>query len=521
MAKRIWEKFAAKRDWDESASEPSLEELDRTPAEVALDSLRRGRKLLGRGRLHLLALARQLFLSILVGVLSGALGTAFLYSMRFASDFFARCDALGIEGRAIRPIFFLPFAGLLIVALYRLFRLTIDAGTNQVVEALTNEKKASLWLAPSIFLGSTLTQFFGGSAGREGAALQLGGCVGLGTGRLLGLDGASLHIAILCGMSGGFAAVFGAPLTATIFALEIACVGVVYYPAFLPSLVAGIIGASFSSALGFAPFSCRLAAFGTISIPLVARALALGVGCGLVCVFFCSSIRFATRSLTRRCPNDFARVFFGGSLVVVATIALGTDAYNGSGFGNIAAALEGKALPQDFLLKTLFTAITLGAGFKGGEIVPALAVGATFGGVAGNWLGFDASQGAALGMIAIFSGATNCPLTALALSIELFGAQNALAFAVACGACYLTSGTSGLYRSQKNLFSKVTALPFDQRLREDFRNDLQILDDLAKRKTALGTRQRDVFLHSSGSRKKLLSIFEVVKGEETGFRQFF
>ena len=306
-----------------------------------------------------------------------------------------------------------------------------------------------------------MTQVCGGSAGREGAALQLGGCVGLGVGRALRFHATGLKMAIFCGMAGGFSAVFGAPLTAAFFAVEVGCVGLVYYPALLPSLVSAAVASGIAKSLGFAPFFCALPVFPSTSALLIARVLLLGLLCGLTSVFFCTAIRVATKSMARRFSNDYWRIIFGGSLVATATVLLGTNAYNGTGALLVERATQGDANLQDFALKILLTAATLGAGFKGGEIVPLLAVGSTFGCAWGELLGIEPSLGAALGMTALFCGATNCPIAALLLGMEFFGAQNALLFALACAATYAVSGRSGLYKSQKLAFSKASGRAVD------------------------------------------------------------
>ena len=285
--------------------------------------------------------------------------------------------------------------------------------------------------------------------------MQLGGCVGLGAGRVFRLDATALKIAILCGMSGGFAAVFGTPLTATVFALEIACVGVVYYPALLPALIAALVGSAIPASLGLTPFYYELPDFPETSVALVGKTLLFGALCGAVCVFFCAAVRRTTRSFYARFPNDYFRVEFGALCVIVGTLLLGTNDYNGTGIGLVEEALAGRAAPVAFFWKTIFTALTLGAGFKGGEIVPVFAVGASFGCVVGPLLGIDPTFGAALGMIGVFCGATNCPLTSIVLSVELFGAQNAVLFAIVCGVGFATSGRVGLYASQRMLHSKT------------------------------------------------------------------
>ena len=435
----------------EDALPPSSSGRDKTPLERAREALRRDGESTRQVGRRLETLGRQALFATGVGLTAGVVGAAFQTSMNAASRFFAANYAGGFPW----PLLFLPAVGLAIVYLYNAARLSVDAGTDRVVASLTSEKKASLWLGPLIFLTSTLTQFCGGSAGREGAALQLGGCVGLGAGRLFRLDATALKIVILCGMSGGFAAVFGTPLAATVFALEIACVGVVYYPALTPALIAALVGSAIPASLGLAPFHYELPDFPETSIALVGRTLLFGALCGAVCVFFCATVRRTTRSFFARFPNDYIRVAFGALCVIVGTLALGTNSYNGTGIGLVEEALAGRAAPVAFFWKTILTALTLGAGFKGGEIVPVFSVGATFGCVAGGALGIDPSLGAALGMIGVFCGATNCPLTSIVLSVELFGEQNAILFAIVCGVGFATSGRVGLYRSQRILHSKI------------------------------------------------------------------
>ena len=410
---------------------------------------------------RLLRLFALLLLGAVVGSIAGLVGSAFLWGMNHASQLFLASEEAAAESGYPRLLFALPVVGVAIVALYSVARTSIDAGTNQVVEALVSEKKPSLLLAPLIFASSIMTQVCGGSAGREGAALQLGGCVGLGVGRALRFHATGLKMAIFCGMAGGFSAVFGAPLTAAFFAVEVGCVGLVYYPALLPSLVSAAVASGIAKSLGFAPFFCALPVFPSTSALLIARVLLLGLLCGLTSVFFCTAIRVATKSMARRFSNDYWRIIFGGSLVATATVLLGTNAYNGTGALLVERATQGDANLQDFALKILLTAATLGAGFKGGEIVPLLAVGSTFGCAWGELLGIEPSLGAALGMTALFCGATNCPIAALLLGMEFFGAQNALLFALACAATYAVSGRSGLYKSQKLAFSKASGRAVD------------------------------------------------------------
>lgn len=459
---------------DARAVSRPFDDFDESPLELATDALRRDEERAGQATRRVLRLTAQLLFASLIGTATGLVGAAFLYSMNTASAFFLASEKTATSGE-FRWLLALPFAGLVIVFLYRAAKLSIDAGTNQVIESLVSEKKPSLWLAPLIFVGSTLTQAFGGSAGREGAAIQLGGCVGLGAGRLLRLRSQGLKTAIYCGMAGGFSSILGAPMTAAVFSVEVGCVGVMYYPALLPTLVASAVASGVTRSLGFAPFFHAQPVFPTTSPELILRVLALGLLCGLASMFFCSAIRRATRTMASRFPNDYARVFFGGCLVVAMTALARTDAYNGTGILLVERAAGGDAAPWDFFLKTLFTAATLGAGYKGGEIVPTLAVGATFGGYYGAVLGLDASLGASLGMVAVFCGATNCPIASLILGVEFFGSPNALLFALVCATTYMASGRSGLYGSQRLFFSKASDQIYDPRLSPRLRDEFESL----------------------------------------------
>ncbi|MBR0224499.1 MAG: chloride channel protein [Thermoguttaceae bacterium] len=484
-----------------------FDDFDESPLELAADSLRRDADRTLFAIRRVLRLSVQMLLAATLGLVTGLFGGAFLYSMNMASAFFLSSEEASASG-AFRMFLLAPFAGLFIVFLYKATRTSIDAGTNQVIESLVSEKKPSLWLAPLIFIGAVVTQTFGGSAGREGAAIQLGGCVGLGVGRLMRMRDSGLKLAIYCGMAGGFSSILGAPLTAAVFAVEVGCVGVMYYPAFLPSLVSSTVAAGVTRAMGFEPFFHAQPVFPATSLGLVLRVLALGLLCGLVSVFFCATIRRVAQSTSRRLPNDYVRVFFGGALLIVATTLLGTNAYNGTGLFLVERATQGAALPQDFLLKTLFTAVCLGAGYKGGEIVPALAVGSTFGCFAGGLLGLDPALGASLGMVSVFCGSTNCPLASLILGVEFFGAENALLFALGCAATYMSSGRSGLYKSQRVVFSKASDQIYDVRLRSRLRDDLETLDERSK-----GLRNVDVSQFKK-ERKNCWSLEDYLFSEE-------
>ncbi len=393
------------------------------------------------------ALAKWLLLSVAVGGLCGVVGAVFHLSVHYAA-----------ETRGAYPwlLWCLPLAGLAIVGAYRLMG-TEGMGTNDIIDAVHEDKRLPILLLPSIFLGTLLTHLCGGSAGREGAALQIGGTIGQRVGRILRLDDQDLRVATLSGMAACFSALFGTPLTAVIFAVMGISIGTLYHTALVPCLMSALAAFGVSLALGVEPTRF------TVAVPDIAagtflRVLLLSVLFALVSILFCNFIHLTEHWMQRRIGNPWLRAAAGGLAIIALTYLAGTRDYNGAGMEIITAAVErGTAHPAAFLLKLLFTAVTLAAGFKGGEVVPSFFVGATFGCVAAPLLGLPAGFGAALGLVAVFCGVTNCPVASVFLSVELFGAEGLWYFALACGISYMLSGYSGLYSSQTILYSKLKA----------------------------------------------------------------
>ncbi len=352
-------------------------------------------------------------------------------------------------------LFLLPAAGLLIVGAYHAAGLREDPGTSLVLYSIQSKEPIPLKMAPLIFCGTLLTHLCGGSAGRVGAALQVGGSIGEALGGLFRLKDTDIHIIVICGMSAAFTAIFGTPIAAAVFSIEVISVGIVHYSALVPSAVSAAIAYAILqrgriSLPRFPQFEAL-----ELSAPLFLRVILLAILCGLVSILFCYALRRAVALYTKVLPNDYLRVFVGGLLVIALTLLSGSDAYNGYSAELLQLSMTGTCPTFAFLLKILFTAVTLGAGFKGGEIAPALVVGATLGNVAAPLLGLDPAFGAAIGMIALFCGVVNCPLAAVLFSVELFGHANALLFFVACAVSYVFSGYYGLYRSQKIVYDKL------------------------------------------------------------------
>ncbi len=394
---------------------------------------------------YIRALAKWVIVSGLVGLTGGLVGTMFHWAIDVCTD-------IRIENPWI--ILFLPIAGLIIVWIYRLEHV-VGCGTNTVIESIQSGEKIPAALIPAIFAGSVLTHLAGGSAGREGAALQLGGGIGYNVGRLLRLDDRDIRMAVLCGMSGLFSALFGTPITATIFAIEVISVGIVYYAALVPCLLSAIIGSSIASLCGVAPTSYVIASpagfeFGTfIAVACMACIFAV------VSILFCFTMRRGESFIEKFLPNPYVRAFTGGLVIIALTGVFGVNVYNGAGMDVIADAMDGTARPEAFFLKIVFTAITIGCGFKGGEVVPTFFIGATLGCVLGPVFGVAPEFSAALGLVSLFCGVVNCPVTSMFLALELFGGGGAIYFAVSCAFSYMLSGYYGLYPSQKIVYSKL------------------------------------------------------------------
>ena len=385
-----------------------------------------------------------LLVSVLTGAACGVVGSLFHLAVDRATEVRTANGWL---------LWLLPAAGAVIAALYH-FTHTEGEGTNNILNSVRGGEKLPAALVPVIFTATTLTHLFGGSAGREGAALQIGGGMGYKIGKALKLDRSDMRMATLCGMSAVFSALFATPLTATVFVIEVVSVGALQYSALVPCLLSAM------SAHGVA----RLFGLGHTGYPMVTEALApvmfgkvlvFAILCAVMSIVLCEVLH-ATEHAAKRVKNSYLRAVIGGAALIALTLLCGTRDYNGAGGDVIMLALGGTVNSDiAFLWKLVFTAVTIGFGFKGGEIVPTFFIGATFGCVVGPLLGIPAPLAAALGLTGMFCGVVNCPLASIILSIELFGSGALGYFALVCGISYMLSGHFGLYSSQKILFSKL------------------------------------------------------------------
>ena len=350
--------------------------------------------------------------------------------------------------------YFLPLAGICIVFLYQKFGKD-DGGANQVFSTIRCRDDVPIKAAPMIFISAVLTHLTGGSAGREGAVIQLGGSIANQLGKWIHLDEEDRHVIIMCGMSAAFAALFGTPVAAAIFSMEVINVGIMYYGAMVPTAIAALTAAGIAGKLGV-----HAERFVILDIPQFNMTAAWKIGiiailCALVSILFCVSLKWIGISYKRLFKNRYICVLAASLLIIIITAILGTQDYMGAGTGLIIKAVEqGQARPLDFLWKILLTALTMKAGFKGGEIVPAFCVGATFGCVMGQLFGLSPSICAACGMVSVFCGVTNCPITSFLIALEMFGFEGVSYYFLAVAISYVTSGYYGLYKDQTIVYSK-------------------------------------------------------------------
>ncbi len=390
-------------------------------------------------------LVRWALFAWFIGMVVGVVGATFHWIDEIAFTAFNENNLLVLG---------MPFAGLLIVWLYHVTDMADDKGTNIILVHMRKNKRIRLRTAPLIMISTALTHLTGGSAGREGAALQLGASISDYIGRVAKLKGDDTRTVKICGMAAGFAALFGTPLAAAVFAIEVARVGTMYYTALFPAVLSALVATIIANALGTHAYTYELLEIAQPSFTTIVQVVLLGLLCAAVAVIFCLSFSVAHRFYHHYTPNPYHAAFLGGVLIILLTFIIPGDYFNGTGIRVIGFSIQGQAEPLYFAFKILFTVLTLAAGFKGGEIVPALCIGASFGCVFGGLLGLPPSFGAALGMIALFCGVTNCPMASVFMAYELFGGEALPLFMLCCAVSYTMSGDGGLYTAQHIIYHK-------------------------------------------------------------------
>ena len=366
---------------------------------------------------NLLVLLKWTGFSLLSGLLIGGVSTLFATLLGKAIQLRAAYSWL---------LFLLPVAGLAITALYHFCGQSNDRGTNFVIASIHANEETPARVAPLIFISTILTQLCGGSAGREGAALQIGGSLGNLLGKIVHLDDEDRHVLIMCGMSAAFAALFGTPMAAAVFSMEMVSVGIMYYSALVPCVMSALIGAHLASTFGVHAEKFTIVSIPSFSIDGAAKTVLLGILCAAVSILLCIILHKVGGLLKTYIKNVYLRAIVSALIVIVFAFLLPDGkSYLGSG---------SNLIEQSIQEETIFPA--------------------AFGCFFGSLAGFAPSLCAAMGMVAVFCGVTNCPITSILIAFELFGFDSAHYMILAIAVSYAMSGYYGLYADQTIVYSK-------------------------------------------------------------------
>lgn len=393
------------------------------------------------------ALTQWIVLGLLVGVACGAASAAFLLLLDWATAYRTAHERL---------VFALPVAGLALGAVYERWGKPIKAGNNLVIDTVHEDSpQLPLRMAPMVLVGTVLTHLFGGSAGREGTAVQMGASLADAIAHRIRAGKEMRRLMLCAGIAGGFGSVFGTPVAGMIFGLEVVALGRIEYDALVPALIAAVVGDWVTRHLGVVHTAYPTLAHYEMT-PLVAgKLLVIGLGMALTTIAFVELTHRLKNLLEERVPRLSIRMFIGGLTVVVLWQVVGTSDYLGLGVPTIVRAFEDPELPWvAFALKLIFTAATLSAGFLGGEVTPLFFVGATLGSVLARMLGLPIALGASVGLAAVFAAAANTPLALSVMAVELLGASAFPHVVIVCVIAYLLSGHRGIYPAQRILRKK-------------------------------------------------------------------
>lgn len=389
---------------------------------------------------------KWIFIGGLVGILTGSVAAFFLKSLEVVTSLRLKNPWL---------LFLLPLGGALVSYLYSRYGGNSSKGNNLIIEKINDSSgRVPLRMAPLVFFGTVVTHLFGGSAGREGTGVQIGASIAEGVGSLLKLDKIDNRIILMAGISSGFASVFGTPLAGTIFGLEVATLGIMSYEALLPCLTASVVGDIVTTAWGTHHTHYKVIGVPSLNYITVIKIIFAAILFGLTSKLFSELTHKLKEIFSENFKNPMIKSMVGGIIVIIMVYIIGTRDFLGLSIPLISDSFNGKVNKFTFLGKILFTSVTLGSGFQGGEVTPLFVIGSTLGNGLSGLLNLSPSFLSALGLIGVFVGATNTPIASFILSIEMFGSEGIIFMFMTCVISYIFSGHTGIYTSQRIARSK-------------------------------------------------------------------